>query len=166
MRVRPYKPADAEELMKWLSDERIFEFWKADRFQWPLTKEQLDRYYEDFVADPAAMAFTALDKQGNPAGHFSFRNIDWKENRAHMGYIVVDPASRGKGYGRHMVYLALEYARDILGMHFVTLGVYDCNEPARRCYEAEGFSKAERLGSVETEFNGETWNYYYMEACL
>ena len=32
LRLRPYKPADAGYLMKWLEDERTVEFWKADRF--------------------------------------------------------------------------------------------------------------------------------------
>ena len=44
-----------------------------------------------------------------------------------------------------MVRLALQYARLCLGLDFVTLGVYDCNEPARRLYEAEGFVRADRL---------------------
>ena len=39
LRLRPYKPADAGYLMKWLEDERTVEFWKADRFCWPLTPE-------------------------------------------------------------------------------------------------------------------------------
>ena len=61
LRLRPYKPADAGYLMKWLEDERTVEFWKADRFCWPLTAEQLADYCEDFTADPAAAAFTALE---------------------------------------------------------------------------------------------------------
>ena len=166
LRLRPYKPSDAGHLMRWLLDERTVELWRADRFSWPLTEEQLTAYYDDFTADTAAAAFTALDGEGKPAGHFSFRNIDWEENRAHMGFIIVDPESRGKGYGRQMVHLALQYARLCLGLDFVTLGIYDCNEPARRCYEPEGFVRAERLGNRQTVLRGEEGNYYYMEADL
>ena len=37
LRLRPYKPADAGYLMKWLEDERTVEFWKADqRIRLPL----------------------------------------------------------------------------------------------------------------------------------
>lgn len=166
LRLRPYKPADAGCLMMWLEDERTVEFWKADRFTWPLTARQLSAYYDDFAADLSAAAFTALDEKGEPAGHFSFRRIDWTENRAHMGFIVVNPDSRGKGLGRQMIRLALQYARQILGLDFVTLGVYDCNGTARRCYEAEGFVRAERLGEKQADFHGEIWRYYYMEADL
>lgn len=167
LRIRPYKPTDADTLLSWLQDEKTVTFWKADRFSWPLTKEQLQQYNKDFEADPQAVAFTALDEMGEIAGHFSLRRIDWKENRAHMGFIVVNPDSRGKGYGRQMVHQALEYAFHILGLKAVTLGVYDCNEPAKRCYAAEGFKRVERPG-LEARvdfFHGEAWEYYYLEAC-
>ena len=166
LRIRPYKPADAEYLLKWLTDETTVTFWKADRFTWPLTKEQLDTYYNDFENDLNAAAFTALDEAGCVASHFSRREICWEENRAHMGFIVVNPDSRGKGYGRQMVHAALAYAFDSLGLKAVTLGVYDCNEPAKRCYAAEGFRRIERPGfEAKTDlFHGEDWEYYYLEA--
>ncbi|MBP3927679.1 MAG: GNAT family N-acetyltransferase [Clostridium sp.] len=166
LRIRPYKPADAESLISWLKEERMVAYWKADRFAWPVTMEQLELYLRDFEEDRNAAAFTALDKQGKIVGHFSFRHIDWEENRAHMGFIIVDPESRGRGYGRQMVHQALRYAIDILGLSAVTLGVYDCNDPARRCYESEGFQKINRPGyePYRTMFHGEEWEYYYMEA--
>lgn len=141
-------------------------YWKADRFTWPLTMEQLELYYGDFEKDENAAAFTALDEQGRAVGHFSFRRIDWTENRTHMGFIIVDPESRGQGYGRQMVHQALRYAFDILGLSAVTLGVYDCNEPARHLYEAEGFRRIRRPGyePFRMRFHEEEWEYYYMEA--
>lgn len=166
LRLRPYKSSDADFLLSWLSDERTVALWKADRFFWPLTKEQLAAYGRDFEADCHAAAFTALSETGKPVGHFSFRRLDWQKNRGHMGFIVVDPAARGKGYGRQMVHQALQYAFGILGLEAVTLGVYDCNQAASRCYEAEGFRRIDREGFEESQvsFGEETWVYYYMEA--
>lgn len=166
LRIRPYKPADAEYVLHWLTDERTVAFWKADRFSWPLTKEQLDAYNKDFTEDPYSAAFTVLDEEGDVIGHFSLRKINWKENRAHMGFLVVNPECRGKGYGRQMVHQALLYAFQVLGLKRVTLGVYECNEPARRCYEAEGFRRLNDSGDeAKTEvFHGEVWKYVYLEA--
>ncbi len=166
LRIRPYKPSDARYLLQWLTDETTVTFWKADRFSWPLTEEQLEKYYRDFEADSNACAFTALDENGEIAGHFSLRRIDWKENRAHMGFIIVNPDARGKGYGRRMVHQALKYAFEVLGLCYITLGVYDCNEPAKRCYAAEGFEKINRPGfEPKTDsFHGDAWEYYYLEA--
>ncbi len=135
LRLRPCKLADGRFLLTWLADERTVEFWRADRFTWPLTQGQLDTYFRDFEADQNAMALTALDARGHPCGHFSFRNISWEENRAHMGFIVVDPAARGMGYGRR------------------------CYEAEGFVRIDRGGFKARR----ESHADGE-WEYFYMEA--
>lgn len=163
LRLRPYKRTDSEALLSWLSDERTVELWKADRFTWPLTSGQFEQYFVDFEQDPAACQFTTLDESGALAGHFSFREIDYEKNSAHMGFIVVDPQARGKGYGRQMVTLALQYAFEILGLKRVTLGVYDCNLAARNCYDSVGFKEIPREHK-KTEFHGERWEYYYLAA--
>lgn len=162
VRIRPYKPSDAMYLLNWLADERTVAFWKADRFSWPLTTEQLDKYQADFEADTQSCIFTALDGEGNVAGHFSFRNIDYHKNTAHLGHIVTDPAARGKGLGRQMVAAALAYAKTMLGVEKVTLGVYEQNLPAISCYEALGFTPAKRESEL-MNFHGESWRYFYME---
>lgn len=163
LRLRPYKKEDGACLLSWLTDERTVELWKADRFSWPLTKEQLERYREQFEQDPAACIFTAVDGTGAPAGHFSFREINYERNSAHMGFIVVDPQARGQGFGRQMVSLALRYAFELLMLERVTLGVFDCNLAARRCYESLGFKEIEREHKT-VGFHGETWEYFYLAA--
>ena len=163
VRIRPFKREDMDSLLRWLEDERTVALWRADRFVWPVTPEQLERYYRDFEEDGSKAAFTALDEAGRAFGHFSIRDMDWGENRGHMGFIITDPELRGRGLGRQMVHQALRYGFEILGLSRITLGVYDCNGAARRCYEAEGFARCERPGFI-TEFYGEEWEYFYMEA--
>lgn len=163
MRLRPYKPSDAKALLSWLKEERTVELWKADRFCWPLMMEQVEQYWNDFLEDSHAFLFTALDESGQPVGHFSFRNADYEKNCIHMGFIVVDPETRGKGYGRQMVFLALSYAFEILGMDKVTLGVFDCNEAAKRCYTSAGFKEINREHK-RVQFYDENWEYFYMAA--
>lgn len=162
VRIRPYKSSDAPYLLKWLEDEKTVAFWKADRFRWPLTSEQLDRYRADFEADPQSCIFTVLDGEGSAFGHFSFRNIDYRENTAHLGFIITDPAARGKGLGRQMVSAALSYAFTMLSVGRVTLGVFRSNHPAVKCYEALGFIRMKQ-DSKFIDFHGESWEYFYME---
>lgn len=163
LRLRPYKPDDAGYLMDWLKDERTVRLWRADRFSYPLTKEQLKQYWEDFLSDENAWIFLAVDENGNPCGHFSFRRVDYTKNSAHMGFIVVNPKERGKGYGREMVTLALRYAFGLLRMDRVTLGVFTVNEAAHRCYLSVGF-KDEELHRDYDRFDGEQWDYQDMAA--
>lgn len=165
IKLRPYKSSDSAYLLNWLQDERTVAFWKADRFSFPITEVQLSSYACDFDRDPHACIFTALDECGRPVGHCSFRKIDFVKGTAHMGFIITDPAARGKGYGKLMVNQALSFARSLLGLKKVTLGVYDCNLPARRCYETIGFTETDRAHEY-TEFHKEQWEYFYMEVIL
>lgn len=162
VRIRPYKSSDAQYLLKWLADEKTVAYWQADRFSWPLTIEQLEKYQANFEADERSCIFTALDGEGNVTGHFSFRNIDYQKNTAHLGFIVTSPAGRGKGMGRQMVSLALSYAFTILLVRRVTLGVFSCNFPALKCYEALGFNRVKEASKL-IDFHGEGWEYFYME---
>lgn len=161
MELRKYKEEDAQCLLDWLKDEQTVTLWKADRFVWPVTEEQLKKYDTDFSGENHGRIVTMVDEHGIPAGHFSFRDIDPEKRCAYMGFIVIDPAAKGKGYGKLMVSLGLQYAFDVLQVDTVTLGVYDCNIAARRCYEAVGFREIDRLHRV-TDFHGERWEYFYM----
>lgn len=163
LRLRPACREDAKELLSWLSDERTVALWKADRFSWPLEKRQLETYLQEFAENETQAAFMAVTESGDAVGHFSFREIEEKSRTAHLGFIVVNPACRGMGFGRSMVKLALEWAFCRKQLDTVWLGVYDCNQAARRCYEALGFEACSRPGFAE-EFHGERWEYSYLEA--
>ena len=53
--------------------------------------------------DGNAWIFTALDEEGKMAGHFCMRLADYGKNSVRLGYIIVDPEIKGKGYGRQML---------------------------------------------------------------
>lgn len=163
LRLRPYKPSDGAYLMEWLKDERTLHLWRADRFHYPLDQEQLNQYWNDFLEDEQGWIWTALEADGTPAGHFSMRRADYEKECIHMGFIVVNPECRGKGYGREMVNMALEYAFGLLKMKRVTLGVFSNNEAAHKCYLSAGFGDL-RLNQAYDTFHGEVWDYYNMAA--
>lgn len=53
--------------------------------------------------------------------------------------VIVDNAKRGKGYGKKLLNLALQYAFQITGANAVQLNVFNENTSAKRCYEKVGF---------------------------
>ena len=57
-----------------------------------------------------------------------------------FGFVIVSPEIRGKGYGKKMLELAIEYARTELHATKATLGVFANNPKAQACYESLGFS--------------------------
>ena len=42
LRLRPFKKCDADTIVSWIKNERIFRFWCADRFEnYPITGDDL-----------------------------------------------------------------------------------------------------------------------------
>ena len=62
-----------------------------------------------------------------------------------------------------MIRLAMAYAFRILGAEKVTLGVFENNLPAYRCYEAAGFCKVEQVTPESRRVGNETWNIIEFE---
>lgn len=61
-------------------------------------------------------------------------------HRALLWGVFVDPASRGRGYGRRVVTAALALAREWPDIDFVDLGVSERAVEAQRLYERLGFA--------------------------
>lgn len=161
LRIRPFKMSDASYIVKWLNDEREFKMWSADKFNYPLTIEQLASYKELYEQDEFGWIFVALDEKGIPVGHFLMRMADYEKESVHLGFIVVDPEMRGKGYGAEMVKLAIKYAFEMLKVSRVTLGVFDVNPGAEVCYKKVGFLTESYLKEALT-YKNEKWGIYNM----
>ena len=166
IRLRPYKPSDAHHLLKWWegADEETFIKWSCGKFDYPLSMDQLERHFEQWcIREEKGWLMTALDEAGTPVGHFIMRLADYETGHIHMGFIVVTPDARGKGYGKEMIRQALKYAFEILGMKRVTLGVFENNPQAKACYEGVGF----RVTSYVDDYyvhRGVPYAAYEMEA--
>lgn len=46
---------------------------------------------------------------------FTYRNPNDNMDELRMGFVIVDPNERGKGYGKAMLQLGLKYAFEIYG---------------------------------------------------
>lgn len=161
LRIRPFKISDIDYLLNWLKEERLFKMWSADKFEYPLTTEQLEDYKDRYELDEFAWMFTALDGNGVPVGHFLMRKADYEKGSIHLGFIVIDPEKRDHGYGQEMVRLAVKYAFELLGVNKVTLGVFDSNPRAEHCYKKVGFiTEAHNMDALH--YKDEVWGLYCM----
>lgn len=161
MKLRPYKSCDAPVITGWIRDEDTFRKWGGGRFDsYPLTPAMLDEKYRENNGDCAESdnfyPWTALSDDSRPVGHFIMRYLGGDPARLRFGWVIVDASERGKGIGKEMLSLGLEYAFKLLGAESVTLGVFECNEPAHRCYRSAGFRDAE-------EKTGDPWHALEME---
>ena len=141
--LRPYKPSDAETILKWIKDEDAFRKWSTDRYDhYPITAEDMNYKYVNCNGDcPEPDNFypmTAFDESGI-VGHLILRYTDRENDILRIGFVIVDDSKRGMGYGKQMIQLALRFAFDIMKAKKVTLGVLENNPGAYYCYKAAGF---------------------------
>ena len=146
LKLRPYKACDASYIIKWVSNPMAFYQWSADRLAdaYPLTEERLNAYYDSLAFDNTSWQMTAIDEDGIVRGHLTMRYVDKKMNVLRLGFIIIDTDLRGKGWGRELVLLAVKYGFDILNAHEITLGVFENNPAAFRCYQSVGFMPTEK----------------------
>jgi RimJ/RimL family protein N-acetyltransferase len=161
LRIRPYRTADADVIQNWIRNEREHALWCANLIDYPPGAPALDRKRAELDALGDGTLFTALDGSGMPAGFFGVMYLEPRTNNAHLGFIVVDPAARGRGVGREMVQLAAEYCFGLLAADSITLKVYDQNEAAINCYKACGFTGVSR-NERSLVFEGEIWGTWDM----
>ncbi|MHC6178439.1 GNAT family N-acetyltransferase [Clostridium sp. JNZ X4-2] len=139
LRLRSYKKCDAKYIVNWIKDEVSFRKWCADRYdKYPITSEDMNRYYDDVANADNFYEMTAFDETGI-VGHLIMRFIDEDKSILRFGFVIVDDTKRGQGCGKEMLQLALKYAFEILKVNKVRLGVFENNQPAYYCYKAVGF---------------------------
>ncbi len=167
LRLRTYKPIDANTILTWCKDERSFRKWTSDRYDsFPITADDMNRKYVDFNGDCAEpdnfYPMTAFDESG-VVGHFIMRFTDEKKSVLRFGFVIVDDSKRGKGYGKGMILLALKYAFEIMKADKVTIGVFENNAPAYHCYQSAGFKEVILEDEVWCEVCGEKWKILELE---
>lgn len=156
LRLRMYKKSDAKAIVNWLDNKETFTLWGGELFgKYPITEDIInDKYFNhngDCSENDNFYPMTAFDNNG-PAGHFIMRYINGDNRILRFGWVIVDNSKRGMGYGKEMLLLGLKYAFEILKVSKVTLGVFENNIAAYRCYTSVGFRKVSEEYSV---FNGQ-----------
>ena len=141
MKLRPYKAEDSQIICSWVKDEKTLFQWSADRIgKFPLQGNELNENYAERKAGLDFFPLTAVDENENVIGHLFVLIPDVNvKTTVRFGFVIVSPDVRGKGYGKKMLELAIEYAKKELKATKATLGVFANNPKAQACYEAVGF---------------------------
>jgi len=161
LRLRPYiHSLDFEIIRKWITEPREHAMWCAERTAFPIVGESFCALLDDIAVRCGDAPFVVTSRDGVPVGFFCYSvNIETKEGM--FKFVMVDPAERGKGYGREMLRLAVKYAFEFTGADRVKLCVLSVNAGAKRCYESVGFTYC---GTDEGAFRyeNEIWDRCHM----
>jgi RimJ/RimL family protein N-acetyltransferase len=112
------------------------EFTKDAVATWLATRrDQHDR------ADWAALRIS----DGRYVGEAVINDFDPDNESANYRVALAGPELFGRGYGTELTRLVVDYALDVVGLHRLSLEVYDVNPRAQRVYEKCGFRVEGRL---------------------
>lgn len=159
LRLRPFEERDSKYILSWIKDEEAFRKWSADRYKtYPAKPEDMIKMYE---STDNFYPMTAYDESG-VIGHMTLRFTNDKKSIVRFGFVIVDDTKRGMGYGKEMLNLAIQYAREVLGAAKITLGVFENNAAAEYCYRAVGFKEMDALEEYYHVL-GQDWKCLEME---
>lgn len=157
MRLRPFIPErDFDAVSRWVTEERAHAMWCANRFAYPLDRDNFTAVLAEIGARNGDSPFVATADDGQTEGFFCY-SVNPSSNEGTLKFVVVDPALRGKGTARAMLRLAVRYALEITGADAVRLCVFPENVRALKCYEAVGF-RAVRTDPGAFRYREEAWD--------
>ena len=144
IQLEPFGPNDFQQLINWIDTEELLIQWCGSLFSFPLTISSLEWYVRDtnIINDSDAFVYKAVDTEsGNVVGHISLGGLSWKNRSSRISRVLVGKADRHqKGIGQQMTKAALKIGFEDLGLHRISLGVYENNKPAINTYLKCGFN--------------------------
>lgn len=138
---------DLKNAMAWPTNSAEFKFWVGDRIPFG---SDLNSFWKQIKAtERGAYAFIENDEL------HGFGQCYEKEIGArHIACLIVNPAVRGKGFGRQFVLELMEQAFAHQDVEYITLNVYPDNLPARHLYYSLGYIEVgENRGMVAMRYD-------------
>jgi len=156
MRLRPFILSnDFDEIKNWISDERAHAMWCANLIKYPIEKENFENVMLEAAIRFGDSPYVATTDDGKVIGFFCY-SVNLNTNEGMLKFVMVNPSLRGKGLGKEMLQLAIEYAFNITKVVAVHLNVFPENTRAQKCYESIGFV-VRKADADAFSFKDESW---------
>lgn len=136
---------DLERVIEWnrnSSPEFLLQ-WSGE-FEYPLTREQLESCfsYEINKKETEKFFYKIVNTQIDQAVGVIALKLDRKNKSGRIGkFLIGEESMRGKGIGQLALAKLIQVGFEEFYLHRISLGVYDYNYSAIRCYEKVGFVK-------------------------
>ncbi len=175
--MRDICDADIEPMAAWRNDPEVSKYFFDPR---QVSVEEQRRWVEHLHGrrDELLFIIAPAVNSDRPVGSVGFTEIDLENKRAEFGRFLIEPSSRGKGFGSEALFLSLRYAFSDLKLRRLYLEVYEWNASARSLYERFGFKfegilrdhiyrdghyhNAARYGLLEPEFRASEGRFRQM----
>ena len=169
IRLRELEESDKPILLKWLTDERILNFWEGKSAVFDMDRINAQYYCEEEVEVIRAI----IEFEGQSIGYVHMYNLD-KTLMEEYEYSITDKVVYGidqfigepefwnRGIGTGFMKLVLKYLTNEKNADIVILDPHADNPRAIRCYEKVGFKKIKDLPKHEMH-DGEMVDCVLME---
>ena len=165
IRLEYFEKSDFDQLINWIGDEHLLTNWAGSLFRFPLNERSLDWYIENSndLEKSDVLIYKVIETTSNTiVGHISLGSIYRSEGSARITRVLVGNTTlRGRGICQGMMKAILKIGFEEMGLHRISLGVYDFNVAALKCYEKVGFVRDGLMRDVK-KFNGGYWSLVEM----
>ncbi|MFL0245602.1 GNAT family N-acetyltransferase [Candidatus Clostridium stratigraminis] len=167
IKLEPLHKEDFKKIVQW-NEGHSAEFllqWAGPFYEYPLTEEQIERYFENYVLKEkdTLYVYKIISLETNEMiGTIELYQKDPINKIGRIGrFLIGDENHRGKGAGKEALKEAIRIGFEKLKLNKITLGVFDFNISAIKCYESVGFA-IEELKENFRKIGDSYWNLYDM----
>jgi len=158
MELFPFKENDYEQLIDWISSEKLNYLWGGPTYAYPLTHEQIAKHCSQPEANPFMFKVA-----GNNAGFIELFYVAGTHYR--IARVFIADEYKGQGLAKQLMKLILEKAETDFHCKTISLAVFEQNIVAKSCYQSLGF-KVISTESGTRSFQGKQWDLLRMEKRL
>lgn len=158
---------DLGKIVEWnenKSDDYLLQ-WAGPIYNYPLTLVQVENYFFNEVKKDNSNIFVykiQLSDTDEIIGTVELRQIDENKKTGKVcRFLIGYEGIRGRGIGTEALKEILRIGFEDLNFEKITLGVFDFNQGAIKCYENAGFTKAKLIENARKTTSG-YWNLYEM----
>lgn len=139
--LQEFLPEHTRALLSWTSGSAELEqlWWAGPAFTYPLDERQVNEYLKRLDAHTRLYLITYGQE---PCGIIELGRIDPVNRNARIGKVLIGRREvRGRSIASRALAQLCSYAFEELGLHCLTLGVFEQNLAAYSCYVKAGFTK-------------------------
>lgn len=161
LRLRPFRTIDAKTIITWTSNPKEFYMWSSGLLGgYPVSEQNLLKAVSARENNTGYFPLVTFDEEGL-VGFLTIRTPSEDDKKVALGYVIVNPNKRGKGYGKEMLKLTLKFVFELYGASEVSLDVFDTNTQAYNCYKSVGFKETGKQELLKIKEY--SWNYIEMK---
>lgn len=167
IRLELIKKEDLYKIVEWNRNKSADDLlqWAGPLYEYPLTISQVEKYFLDEknkeVVDTYIYKIINISTR-DIIGTVELREIDRENKIARVcRFLIGEEKERGKGIGALALKEILRVGFEVKGFEKITLGVFDFNKGAVRCYEKAGFVIENLLKDARKAKDG-YWSLYEM----